>query len=456
MSDRRGGPTRGRDDAAPNGAKSGRLGRIDDRIIDALGQIDAGVPAEKALAALFKRARDLGGSERREVGDAVFGITRGRRRLQDKLHRGAKAAGRNLDLLDAPIRFRLMLLALLHEQGATNAELAARDPYAYKRVPRLFDKIAKLKPSKDLGVRLSLPGWMARKLIDAYGQARAEAVGLALSQRAPLTVRANTAATDRDAVRLRVRNEHGVECEPTPIAPHGLIVTGAADVESWPVYREGAIEIQDEGSQLLACAVGAQPGDNIIDACAGAGGKTLALAAAMNNGGRIVAIDRDKDRIAELKKRTRRAGLTNVEAITTDFIRLPDRFLGWADRVLVDAPCTGTGTFRRHPDAIWALDEAEAPRLAGWQVSLLRRAIDAVKPGGYVVYATCSVLHEENEAVVQRVLEEDPRVEPARLSETMGDLAEAIGATHCATVGPGPTDRDPDGFFVALLRRRVE
>jgi 16S rRNA (cytosine967-C5)-methyltransferase len=453
----------GPDDVTPGGARRGRLGRIDDRVIDALSRIDGSSVADRVLASTFRNARDLGSHERHEVSDTVYGVLRARRRLEDRLDRALKKLKKKPELYEDTLRVRWLVLTWLAEQGVELEALEARDPYAFRRIPGLFARVVADKgppPDKKrtvahrIGVTHSIPDWLAQRLIAALGEVEAERVAAALEQRAPLSLRANVAKTDRDALAARLAEAHGVDVRPTPWSPWGLLVDARSGVEGWDEHGLGQFEVQDEGSQLLALAVGAQPGQQIIDACAGAGGKTLALAAAMQGRGRIVSTDTDARKLEALQRRARRAALTNVETECVDFVTFPDRLLRWADAVLIDAPCTGTGTLRRAPDLRWRLADNEVERYHTRQAALLERAIEAVKPGGFLIYATCSVLREENEAVVQRVLDANPRLDPAPLAAVWGEaLAAHFGATHQARIGPGPDADGTDGFYVARLRR---
>lgn len=430
-------------------------------MLEALGEIETGTPADRALHATFKRARDLGGGERFEVGDTVYRLIRAKRRVDDLLFRALKAEGKKADLLEQPILERLRLLTLFVASGVGLDEVERQDPYAFGRVPRLFERIAggrlpavKRSHAEELGIALSLPDWMIERLLASLGEARTIAIGQALGERAPVTLRVNTLLADRDLIAAALRAKHQLDTQPTRLAPDGLILGTAADVQGWEIFREGMVELQDEGSQLVALATGAGPKEIVLDACAGAGGKTLAIAAAMKGTGRLVALDPEPRKIEELKRRARRARITNLETIATDLEALPQRFAGTFDRVLVDAPCTGSGVFRRHPDARWRVSAEDLAAQVRRQKRLLISAAGALKPGGRLVYATCSVLHEENEAIVLDALANDPRLEAASLEEGWGvDLARTLGASSTARIGPGPTDRDPDGFFVAALRR---
>jgi 16S rRNA (cytosine967-C5)-methyltransferase len=449
-------------DAQPGGARDPRLGRIHDRVLEAAAQIETGIPADRALAGVFRRARDLGGRERAMVSETVYGLIRAARRVDDRLARALKAEKKRIDLIEKPILLRMRVLAFLAMKGDELTRIEALDPYAYKRVPNFLERIRdnRLPPvtrseAEDLAVEVSLPDWMIRRLIAHEGLERTREIGRALELRAPVTLRVNTIRVSREDARLNIERTHGILASPTAVSSLGLILPEHADLQSWDLYQKGAVELQDEGSQLVGLATGASPGQVVLDACAGAGGKTIQLAAMMENKGRLIALDPDAKKLEELKRRARRAGITNTETLATDLEALPKRLLGACDRVLVDAPCTGSGVFRRHPDAKWRLEERDLESHVDRQARLITSAAGALKAGGLLVYATCSVLFEENEAIVEAALAADPRLERTSLVRTWGpDLAARLGAgAHTARIGPGPTERDPDGFFVALMSR---
>ncbi|MCK6550832.1 RsmB/NOP family class I SAM-dependent RNA methyltransferase, partial [Myxococcota bacterium] len=449
-------------DAQPRGARDPRLGRVYDRVLEAYGEISVGTAADKALGATFRRARDLGGRERAEVGDLVYALVRTERATDDLLDRALKAEGKKRSVFDAPILVRLRVLTYLASHGTPIEELAARDAYAFKRVPGLFERIAKGRvpaakrtPLEALAIELSLPDWMTKRLVDAFGEEKAIAMAKALDGRAPVTLRVNVALATRDDVRARIAKEHGIEAVETKLSPHGLILPGPVDLPSWDLFQEGLVELQDEGSQLVALATGARPKDVVLDACAGAGGKTLAIAAEMRGTGRLVALDHDGKKLEVLKKRARRAKLTSTEALVGDLQGLPKKLIGGFSRVLLDAPCTGTGVLRRHPDAKWRLTEEDVDAHVARQGRMIASAATALEPGGVLVYATCSILREENEDVVNAALAADARLDPLPLAETWGpELSKQLGASWMARVGPGPSASDPDGFFVATMRRK--
>ena len=443
------------------GAVSGRLGRVRDRALDAAMRMLDGVSADAALEQIFRKARDLGPAERAEVSELVYGLARSLRRIDHRLVRASKAAGRKLEMVDASVKTRLRLLALEAEMGASFEELQKRDPYAVKRIPGLFERITsgrvpapKTKTvAEAIGLEWSLPDWLVSRLVASFGEVRTEEIAKALFGRASVTLRVDTSRVGRDELLERIRQQHGIEGAPTRISPLGIILPSHVRVRSWPEFEEGLIDLQDEGSQLVALAVGAKPGETVVDACAGAGGKTLTLSSMMKNSGRVLSFDPDAQKLQELKKRARRAALTNIETHAVDFGRFPPALAGRADRVLVDAPCTGSGRLRRQPDARWRFGEAEVVAFPALQARLLLRAIDAVRPGGLIVYATCSLLAEENEGVVERVCETDPRVRPVSLESTLGGLLEGQPVQSSLRLGPGPAQEDPDGFFLTLLER---
>ena len=279
------------------------------------------------------------------------------------------------------------------------------------------------------------PGWLTKRLADS-GIDGAEAA--ALLDRAPLDLRVNTLKAERATLVLP---EPAVRTD----APQGLRLEPGTQVEQWAEWREGKIEVQDTGSQLACLAVAAQPGETVIDLCAGGGGKTLALAAAMDNLGRLIASDTDRNRLSRLAPRAERAGATNIETRLLDpkreFEALAD-LAGQADAVLVDAPCSGTGTWRRNPEARWRLDEDELARLTVLQSDILDLAARLVKPVGRLVYVTCSLLDEEGAGQFDAFLARHDRFGAQQFSLPAGQVrGNGIRLT--------PYHDGTDGFFIA-------
>ncbi len=305
------------------------------------------------------------------------------------------------------------------------------------------------------------PEWLDPNLARVFGDERA-AEGAALSSRAPLDLRVNTLAATRDDVLPKLVH---LGAEATRWSPVGLRIRLGADAKSpaihaEPAFLKGQIEIQDEGSQVAALLAGAKPGEQVIDLCAGAGGKTLALAAAMENRGQIYATDTDKRRLVPIHERIARSGARNIQVRTPKSVGdvLAD-LAGRADLVLIDAPCTGTGAWRRNPDAKWRIRPGALAVRLGEQEAVLERAAALVKPGGRIAYVTCSVLTEENGDQVRAFTGRHPDFsveKPGNVITVLGERAYLFG--HAVLISDEgllmtPRRTDTDGFFVSLLRR---
>jgi 16S rRNA (cytosine967-C5)-methyltransferase len=305
------------------------------------------------------------------------------------------------------------------------------------------------------------PEWLEPHFLRVFGEERA-AEGAALASRAPLDLRVNTLKGERDETLPKLAH---LGAEPTRWSPIGLRIRLSADAKSpaihaEPAFLKGAIEIQDEGSQLAALFADAKPGEQVVDLAAGAGGKTLALAAVMENHGQIYATDIDKRQLAPIHERLARAGAHNIQVRTPrgEADMLAD-LGGRIDLVLIDAPCTGTGAWRRNPDAKWRVRPGALSQRLTQQAALLDHAAGLVKPGGRIAYVTCSVLAEENEDQVHAFVERnaDFSVEkPADMAQVLGERAYLF--TRAALISDAgllmtPRRTDTDGFFVSLMRR---
>ncbi|WP_342380992.1 RsmB/NOP family class I SAM-dependent RNA methyltransferase [Myxococcus stipitatus] len=412
--------------------------------------------SDRALDFTLRRKANLYSSERRAVAERVYALLRRQRTVDFLLSR----AHPRFDTLDASRQDVLRLAAsrVLHGEALTDvvrtSSMAPADASALNALPQAAAALESLPEKKRFPIAASLPDFLAEKFLALYGKDAARAAE-AMNERAPLTIRANLLKEDRDALAKRLAAEQ-VEVKPTPLSPMGLHLETRLNVFSLTSFREGFVEIQDEGSQLLGMLVDAPP-TRVVDACAGAGGKTLQLAAQMKNRGDLHAMDIDERRLDDLKKRARRAGVHNVRAqlIPAEGAEVDtalEPLVGKADRVLVDAPCSGTGTFRRKPDARYRLTPEELEQHVARQKLLLERFSRMVKPGGRLIYGTCSVLREENEAVIEDFLSRHPEY-------TVRPVAELLGAELGEKVGPGPFLRlaphthGTDGFFGAVLVR---
>jgi 16S rRNA (cytosine967-C5)-methyltransferase len=339
-----------------------------------LADVLAGAAADAALATFLRARPGLDAASRAAAAEAMLGVGLWRRRLRAQL--GAPAA--------PP---RQLLASLVRDLGG-RADAEALVGLAPGTLP------SPRPPPEDLADRYSLPDWLAAALRDAAG-AEAPALADALDLPGPVCLRANLLRASRDALAARLAAE-GVSTRPGRLAPACLVVTSARpNVLGLAAHREGLFEVQDEGSQLLGAAVGARAGESVLDACAGAGGKTLLLAADVGRTGRVHAADPDAARRARLGTRAARAGAADVVVVHG-----PSAPHGLSvDRALVDAPCSELGALRRGPDLRWRLDPAAFAALPALQLGILERAADHVRPGGTLVYATCTFVRAENEGV---------------------------------------------------------
>jgi len=397
------------------------------------------------LAAAFRKETWIGSHERRFVGETLYGLVRHLRRVDAALARGrgTQRAPRDLE----------RLLALLVLDGLLEPARAARvaPELDWSAVATIDDAIAReRKVALRIALAASLPDWLAERLLADWGD-EAEALALALNQRAPMTVRANLLIGDRDALAAELAHA-GLATRPGAWCDTALHVESRTNLFALDAFRRGALEAQDEGSQLLADLAVAGGARLVVDLCAGAGGKTLAIAARLGNRGRIVATDVDPHKLEELRRRARRAGVSNAKAVLLAGGGWPpelDALRGKADVVLVDAPCSGIGALRRNPEARWRLREADLAVFAARQREILDGACHLLAPGGRLVYATCTLLAVENADVVASVVR--PGLSAIPLSEILGDRASALGDGEAFTVTPH--HHGTDGFYARVLRR---
>jgi 16S rRNA (cytosine967-C5)-methyltransferase len=305
------------------------------------------------------------------------------------------------------------------------------------------------------------PDWLDASFVTIFGEARAEECA-ALASRAPLDLRVNLIKADRDRASAELGEYNP---EQTSWSPWGLRISVPPDakspaIQADPAFIKGHVEIQDEGSQLAALLSGAQPGEQVVDLCAGAGGKTLALAAMMDNRGQLYATDTDKRRLAPIHARLERAGARNVQVRTPrGDAEILDDLLGRIDLVLIDAPCTGTGSWRRNPDAKWRLRPGALEQRRKDQAAALDRAVPLLKPGGRIAYVTCSVLDEENGAQIRDFVARHPEFvveKPEQVAAALGERAYLFRKTALLSdtgLLMTPRRTGTDGFFVSILRR---
>jgi len=399
---------------------------------------------------------DLSTSERRVVAASFYRLFRQRRRIDLAL---TVASHR----LPAALRPRAAYFIGLVLEGVIDAPTAethagiGHDAVDWSAVASLDAAIAREPdPVRRFGLTHSVPDWLAARFLATFGDGAAEVMA-GLNQTPPLTLRANTLKTTRAAL-AEAFTGLGCTTAPTRHAPQGLVVAGDVSLFRTPPYRDGWFEQQDEASQLCALAVAPPPRGNVLDACAGSGGKTLALAALMHNRGQILATDVSRFKLQELVQRRRRAGVDNVRSKVSRADAWPsdvDGFARQADRILVDAPCDGVGSWRRRPDARWRLRQEHLVTVQRKQRALLERAVAALQPGARVIYATCTIFPEQNEHQVLAILGRERDLELVPIGEVLGAAAaEPIADAEHRFLRTWPHRQGADGFFAAVLRRR--
>jgi len=394
-------------------------------------------PADAVLSKFFRDHRQLGQNDRGFVAETAYAVLR-RRRLLEKLL-GAEANPR-----------RLVLAALVKLAGVSQRQIEqALNEKEQKWVAEFKGRAA---GELTLAEQADFPDWLAGRLLAHLGPDELLRLAQALNQPAPLDLRANPLKLERDAVLARL-SEEGVAAEAGALSPLAIRLKGKPALQKHPLYLDGTIEVQDEGSQLLGYLLAPKRGEMVADFCAGAGGKTLLLGALMRSTGRLYAFDVSDKRLGRLKDRVARAGLSNVHPVTIaneNDLRVK-RLAGKLDRVLVDAPCSGLGTLRRNPDLKWRQTAEGVAELARKQHDILKGAARLVKKGGRLVYATCSILPEENEAIVAAFLAARADFRQISAQEI---LAKQGIALECGeTLRLAPHTHGTDGFFAAVLER---
>ncbi len=412
-------------------------------------------PADATANDFFRARRFIGGGDRRVVADTLWSIIRQRLRLDWHLRQARSDPSARL-LLAA-----YLIIAEGRGMAAIEAIFAggkfAMEPLDARERRVLAALLGKslVESAMPAPVALNLPDWAYPLFLARFGETLSAEMA-AMEQGAPLDLRANLLRTTRDAAAVALAGE-GVATTPTPFSPWGLRAEGRKPVSNTEAFKAGLIEIQDEGSQLIALLTDARPGMRVADFCAGAAGKTLALAATMENRGRITACDTSNVRLEGAVRRLRRAGVDNVERhLLEPGDKWTKRRAGSFDRVLVDAPCTGSGTWRRNPDARLRTRPEDLAELVALQQEIIDRAAELVRPGGRLVYATCSLFTDENEGQMLGFLERHPDFSVLAADALWATLRPGI-APPCAGayLATSPAQHGTDGFFAAVLERRT-
>ncbi len=442
------------------------------------------IPADKIIDRFFKARRYIGSHDRAYIGELVYWCLRNLSLLRWRIA-AEKRDGENCSKLAD-------IAAGMSGNSARMIVFSAlqlRNEYSFHELEKMCDggkysphsitiseKATLLRESAEIPpdeVRLNYPKWLEAELKNSLGN-EFEAAMLALGKQAHSDLRTNSLKTSREAL-VAALNEEGFDCCATSISPLGVRLKQRAPVFTSPLFKAGHFEMQDEGSQIVAALVDAKPGMKIIDFCAGAGGKTLAIAAQMKNKGRILAWDNSEKRLGQMKERLKRAGVDNVQLHVLESEHDPfiKRHKQSANRVLVDAPCSGTGTWRRNPDLKWRFNEHDLAEMMQLQESILQSSSRLVAVGGRLVYATCSVLSCENSAQIDKFLknnknfivvcaekiwnnicaEKNVDSKNENSSASVSADKEEFAGTSVQYFSVSPHQDGMDGFFAAILER---
>ncbi len=398
------------------------------------------VPADAVIRRFFLERKYLGAKDRRFIADTYFGTIKNWRRLEELVRDSFEDCEVTADRTIAAFA-----IVLRGEPAENTREAFVKFHLPTDALARLADRdretarLAELSIAERLGILHSFPAWLVTRMSEEYGSENVEAILASLNGEAPTAIRANTLHTSREELYTEFQNV-GLETTPSEIAPDALVLSKRVNVLGLPEFQRGAFEVQDEASQLVVpLAHIRKTAIKALDACAGAGGKTLHLSALMKNHGEIFATDLDPHKLEALKQRSRRSGAQNIRIVLPD---QRERILGpdktaWFDLVLLDAPCTGTGTLRRNPGIKWLLTEQMLAELVGKQRMILEENAHFVKPGGTLLYATCSLLTEEGEAQMEWFTGQHPEFV---VEETLRTRPDTGGC---------------DGFFAARLKRSL-
>jgi 16S rRNA (cytosine967-C5)-methyltransferase len=430
-----------------------------ERLLPELLQFDQ--PADRIVSRYFRSEPKLGNRDRALIAESAFAILRRKNEFSQFASSGEGSQARRLALLG--------LLSALSEGGlgsGNRAESAIAD-LAHVLKPGEYEwlqRISNVDPSSlNPLVRNNLPEWLWDAFGKYPGEDTREELAKSLMHPASLDLRANTIKTNREELLAQMNALGGrYQATPTPFAPDGVRIMGKPALQNTAGFKAGMFEVQDEGSQLLAYLLAPKRGEMVVDFCAGAGGKTLAIGALMRSTGRLYAFDTSERRLANLKPRQARSGLSNVHPVWIDSENDAKikRLAGKIDRVLVDAPCSGMGTLRRNPDLKWRQTPEGVAELNQKQVSILNSAARLLKPGGRLVYATCSLLPQENQGVAEDFLKNHPDFEVIPAEEVLKSLFPKDKLPlGCSAENPWwqlwPHIHGTDGFFGAIFQKRT-
>jgi 16S rRNA (cytosine967-C5)-methyltransferase len=421
-------------------------------------------PADSLIDTYFRSRKYLGSHDRRFIAETTYGTLRHLRKCE--YHLAAAPSGiaddlseddKTILLIAAYLFFEAKIIEITPEILLTRLKGQKTRENAALLLANLMKPA--VIPSESviqrIGIKYSFPDWMLERFIEQYGESEAENICAGLNEQAPITLRVNTLKAAVEQCREELK-KFGIETTQTKFSPIGLHLEKRLNVFSLPVFKDGWFEVQDEGSQLLPIFIDPKPNAKVLDVCAGAGGKTLELAALMKNRGEIFATDINGFRLEDLRKRSRRAGVQNVrvqEIKTVD--DLTDRYKAFFDIVFVDAPCSGLGTIRRNPGMKWNVTEQTVNEVSEKQKAILHSSVPLVKPEGRLVYATCTLLRQENEDVIEGFLNLHPEFTIVKLNADT-PLMQSIGVTSTDSyIKLFPHIHKSDGFFCASLKKQT-
>jgi len=430
--------------------KSSLIGHVVELYADVVG---SSKPADHLIDIFFRSRKYLGSRDRRFIAETLYGMLRHKKRIEWILSSSDK---KNLILYSC-------IAYLLLENKETKESLAGEVDVSEDVLGRLHDAVS-VEPIFEndittLATKYSFQEWMIAEWMKQYEKDDIEQLCSMLNTQAPTTIRVNTIKTSVDECQKLLLQE-GIETERTRLSPFGLHLKKRVNLFQLQAFKDGFCEVQDEGSQLLSLLVDPKPRSKVIDACAGAGGKSLAMASVMNNRGEIFAMDIHSFRLEDLRKRIRRSGVEIVRITPIRENKEITELLGMADNVLVDAPCSGTGTLRRNPGMKWSVTEQMVEEMHRKQLSILTLNARYVKINGRLVYATCSMMKRENEEVVETFLSENPNFELLQPSTILERYAKH-GSHQLATLANNkyfqlfPHTHNTDGFFAAVMKRTL-
>jgi len=401
-------------------------------------------PADAVISRFFREHPRLGQRDRAFLAEGAWSVLRHRSWYSHLSSAGTGSMSRRFSLLAAHDLIGMEALA----QECSPSESDWLSHVATLRATKVSD-----------AVRFSMPDWIEERLRALFSKTELRSCLQSLVSTAPLDLRVNTILAKPEEV-IAALAERGIEATPLDIMPEALRVLGKPALQKAPAFTKGLFEVQDLGSQLLTKLLAAKRGQTVVDFCAGAGGKTLAIGAAMRNTGRIYALDTSVQRLSRLKPRLARSGLSNVwpQAISGQTDSRLSRLRAKADAVLVDAPCSGLGTLRRNPDLKWRITPQSVRELVAQQSAILKSAGRLVKPSGRLVYATCSLLAEENDQLVEQFLLDHPDFRRLSALEVLSAQKILLPDAWQAYTAAGdlwlwPHRSGTDGFFAAVLTR---